>query len=253
MQDLDPFNLASKALVLCPQPLIVQEVPDFPDSSQVPVDNTFDDWDSDPNEPELNFNLHEGLAGKVVNEEIIDLDLVPQRRSSAERRDLANLGSWKGKKRLPRSLDASFDVGTALASPNTQSKDKEGPSTAKMGREGTGRKDKERATLEGPMQSRRSDIKEHVRKHLKWEKEKKKEPPSQSAVYLEAIKQAQEVVYKEYVGSFPFTNNFEKKLSQLPTSEDGKVAFFVQPNVDATNRGSLVFRDLVVDSRAKGI
>ena len=77
--------------------------------------------------------------------------------------------------------------------------------------EGTSRKDKERATLAGPKQSCGSDIKEHVREHLKWEKEKKKEPPSQSAVYLEAIRQAQEVVYKEYVGSIPFTNNFEKR------------------------------------------
>ena len=84
MQDLDPFSLAPKALVLCPQPLAVQEVSDFPDSSQVPTDNTFDDRDSDSNEPELNFDLLEGLASKTVNEEVIDLDPVPQRRSSAK-------------------------------------------------------------------------------------------------------------------------------------------------------------------------
>ena len=211
MQDLDPFSPAPKALVLCPQSLAVWEVPDFPDSSQVPADNTFDDRDSDPNELELTFDLHEGLLGKVVNEEVIDLDLVPQRRSSAEHQDSANLGSRKGKKRLPRSLDASFDVGTASAPPNTQSKDKEGPSTAKRGSEGTGRKDKERATLAGPKQFRGSDIMEQVKEHLKREKEKKMEPPSRFAVYLEADRQAQEVVYKEYVGSIPFTNNFEKK------------------------------------------
>ena len=35
--------------------------------------------------------------------------------SSAERRDLTNLGLRKGKKRLRQSLDASFDLGTALA------------------------------------------------------------------------------------------------------------------------------------------
>ena len=64
----------------------------------MPVDNSFDDRDSDPNEPELNFDLHEGLAGKAVNEEVIDLDLVPQQRSSAKRRDSANLGLRKGKK-----------------------------------------------------------------------------------------------------------------------------------------------------------
>ena len=64
MRDLDPFSPASKALVLCSQPLAVQEVPDFPDSSQVPANNTFDDRDSDPYEPKLNFNLYEGLVGK---------------------------------------------------------------------------------------------------------------------------------------------------------------------------------------------
>ena len=125
MRDLDPFNPAPKALVLYPQPLVVWEVPNFPGSSQVPADSTFDDQDSDPNEPELNF----------------DFDPVPQRR--------------KEKKRLPRSVDASFDVGTALTPPNTRSKDKEGPSIVRRGR-----KDKERATLAGPKQSRRSDIKE---------------------------------------------------------------------------------------------
>ena len=177
MRNLDLFSLAPKALVLCPQSLSVREVSDFPNSSQVPEDNTFDDQDSDPNEPELKFDLHEGLSGKVVNE-VIDLDLVPQRRSFAERRDSANLGSRKEKKRLPRFLDASFDMGIASAPPNTQSKDKEGPNTAKRGKEGTGKKDKERATLAGPKQSHRSDIKEHVREHLERKKEKKKELPS---------------------------------------------------------------------------
>ena len=105
--------------------------------------STFDDWDSGPNELELNF----------------DLDPVPQWR--------------KGKNRLPHFLDASFDVGIASAPPNTQSKDKEEPSTANRGREGTGRKDKERATLAGQKQSHGSDIKEQVRAHLERELEKK--------------------------------------------------------------------------------
>ena len=135
----------------------------------------------------LNFNLHEGLAGKAVNEEVIDLDLVPQRRSSAEHRDSTNLGLRKGTNRLPRSLDVFFDVDTASAPPNTRSKDKERLSTAKRGREGTGRKDKERATLAGPKQSCRSDIKEQIREHLKREKEKKKEPPSRSAYILKQM------------------------------------------------------------------
>ena len=222
MRDLDPFSPASKALVLCLQPLAVREVIDL---DLVHADNTLDDRDSDPNEPELNF----------------DLDLVPQWR--------------KGKKRLPRSLDASFDVGTTLAPPNTRSKDNEGPSIAKRGREGTSRKDKERATLAEQKQSHGSDIKEQIRAHLEreLEKKKKKEPSSRSALYLKAVRQAQEVVYKEYVASIPFTNNFEKKMSQMPTYEDGNVAFFVQPNVDATNCGSLVRRDSVVNSRAKGL
>ena len=142
----------------------------------MPSNSTFDDLDSDPNEPELNFNLYKGLVGKGVNEEVIDLDPVPQRRNSTERQNSANLGSRKGKKRLPLSLDASFDVDIASASSYTQSKDKEGPSTTRKGREGTGRKDKERATLRRSKQSRESDTKEQVRKHLKWEKKRKRNP-----------------------------------------------------------------------------
>ena len=61
-------------------------------------------------------------------------------------------------------------------------------------------------------QSRGVGMKEHVREHLERElaKKKNKEPPSRSALYLEAVRQAQEVNYKEYVASIPFTNNFEK-------------------------------------------
>ena len=71
------------------------------------------------------------------------------------------LPQWrKGKACLQRSLDASFNVGVASAPPNTRSKDKEGPSTARRGREGTGRKDKERPTLAGQKQSRGVGIKE---------------------------------------------------------------------------------------------
>ena len=55
----------------------------------------------------------------------------------------------KGKARSRRSLEASFDVGAASAPPNTRSKDKEGPSTVRKGREGTARKEKERPTLAG--------------------------------------------------------------------------------------------------------
>ena len=152
MRDLDPFNPAPKALVLCPQPLAIREVIDL---DQVYGDSTVDGRDSDPNEPELN----------------IDLDPLPQQR--------------KGKKRLPRSFDASFDVGAASAHPNTRSKDKEGPITARRGREGTDRKDKERPTLAGQKQSRGSDIKEHVRARLEREldKKKKKEPSSRSVLY----------------------------------------------------------------------
>ena len=67
----------------------------------------------------------------------------------AKRWDSANLELQKEKKQLPQSLDASFDLGTASALPNTQSKDKEGPSTARKGKEGTGRKEKEKTTLAG--------------------------------------------------------------------------------------------------------
>ena len=116
MRDLDPFSPPPKELVLCPQPLAVQEVIDL---DSVPGDSVVHGRDSDPNEPDVN----------------VDEDPLPQRR--------------KGKSRLQRSLDASFDVGAASAPPNTRSKDKEGPSTARRGRESTGRKDKERPTLAG--------------------------------------------------------------------------------------------------------
>ena len=92
----------------------------------MPLDSTFDDRDSDPNEPEFNFDLYEGLVGKAINEEVIDLDAVPQWRSSIERQDSANLGSWKGKKQLPRSFDASFDVSTASAPPISKVRTRKG-------------------------------------------------------------------------------------------------------------------------------
>ena len=88
---------------------------DFRDLSQVALDNTSHDQDSDPNEPKLNLNLYEGLTDEAINEVIIDLDPVPQQRSSVEHQDSANLGLRKGKKQLPWSLDASFDFDTALA------------------------------------------------------------------------------------------------------------------------------------------
>ena len=49
---------------------------------------------------------------------------------------------------------------------------------------------------------------EHLERELA--KKKNKEPPSRSVLYLEAVRQAQEVVYKEYVARIPFTNKFEK-------------------------------------------
>ena len=179
MRDLDPFSPPPKELVLCLQPLAVREVIDL---DSVPGDNNVHGRDSDPNELDVN----------------VDEDPLPQRR--------------KGKLQLRRSLDASFDVGDASAPPNTRSKDKEGPSTAGRGSEGTSKKDKERPTLAGQKQTHGVDIKEQVRAHLERElaKKKNKEPPSQSALYLEVVREAQEVVYKEYVPSIPFTNNFEK-------------------------------------------
>ena len=72
-------------------------MPDFPNLSQVAVDSTFDDHNSDPSEPELNLELYERLRGKAVNEVVIDLDLVPQQRSFVEQQDSANLGSGRGR------------------------------------------------------------------------------------------------------------------------------------------------------------
>ena len=222
MRNLDPMSPPPKDLVLCPQPLAVREVIDL---DLVHGDSNVDGGDSNRNDPDVN----------------VGDDPLPQR--------------GKGKARLRRSLDASFDVGAASAPPNTRSKGKEGPSRVRKGREGTRRKDMVRPILAKQMQSRGGGMKEQVRDHLERElaKNKNKEPPSRSALYLEAVRQAQEVVYKEYVASIPFTNNFEKNNVPDSMSDDANVPFFVQPNVDATNRGSSVRRDSVVDSRAKGI
>ena len=179
MRDLDPFSPPPKDLVLCPQPLAVRKVIDL---DSVHGDSNVHGRGSNLNDPDVN----------------VGDDPLQQRR--------------KGKVRLRQSLDASFDVGAASAPPNTRIKDKEGPSTARRGREGTARKDKEKPTLAGQKQSRGVGMKEQVREHLERElaKKKNKEPPSRSVLYLEAVRQAQEVVYKEYVASIPFTNNFEK-------------------------------------------
>ena len=66
--------------------------------------------------------------------------------------------------------------------------------------------------MAGQRQSHGVGMKDQVREHLERElaKKKNKEPPSQSALYLEVVRQAEEIVYKEYVASIPFTNNFEK-------------------------------------------
>ena len=159
MRDLDPFSPPPKDLVLCPQHLAVREVIDL---DSVLGDINVQGRDSDPNEPDVN----------------VDEDPLPQRR--------------KGKLRLRRSLDACFDVSAASAPPNKRSKDKEGPSTTRRGREGTGKKDKERSTLARHKQSCGVDIKEQVRAHLERElaKKKNREPPSRSTLYLEAVRQA---------------------------------------------------------------
>ena len=179
MRDLDPMSPPPEDLILCPQPLAVREVIDL---DSVHGANNVQGGESNLNDPDVN----------------VGDDPLPQR--------------GKGTARLPRSLNASFDVGVASAPPNTRSKGKKGPSWARKGGEGTGRKDMERPTLARQKRSRGGGMKEHVRDHLERElaKKKNKEPPSRSALYLEAVRQAQEVVYKEYVASIPFTNNFEK-------------------------------------------
>ena len=111
-------------------------------------------------------NVHGGKSNLNDSDVNVGEDALPQR--------------GKGKARLRRSLDASFDVEAASAPPNTWSKGKEGPSTVQRGKEGTGRKDKERPTLAGQKQSRGVGMKEQVREHLERElaKKKNKEPPS---------------------------------------------------------------------------
>ena len=116
MRDLDPMSPPPKDLVLCSQPLAVWEVIDL---DSVHGDSNVQGGESNLNDPDVN----------------VGDDPLPQR--------------GKGKVRLRRSLDASFDDGAASAPPNTRSKGKEGPSRTRKGREGTGRKDMERPTLAG--------------------------------------------------------------------------------------------------------
>ena len=147
MRDLDSMSPPPKDLVLCPQPLAIQEVIDL---DSVHGASNVQGGESNLNDPDVN----------------VGDDPLPQ---------------WgKGKARLRRSLDTSFDVGVASAPPNTRSKGKEGPSRARKGRESTGRKDMERPTLAGQKQSRGGGMKEQVRDHLERElaKKKNKEPPS---------------------------------------------------------------------------
>ena len=108
MRDSDPMSPPPKDLVLCPQPLAVQEVIDL---DSVQGDSNVQGGESNLNDPNVN----------------VGDDPLPQQR--------------KGKARFRRSLEASFDMGAASALPNTWSKDKEGPSTARKGREGTARRD----------------------------------------------------------------------------------------------------------------
>ena len=115
-------------------------------------------------------NLYEGVLDKAMMEVAIQLDLVLKELRSGHRRDLANLGLRKGKKQLPRSLEAAFDLGTILIPPNTRSKVKEGSNIKKRVREGTRKKVKEKTTLAGIKPFHKSATKEQVGVHLKNEK-----------------------------------------------------------------------------------
>ena len=106
MRDLDTMSPPPKDLVLCPKPLAVREVIDL---DSVHGASNVQGGESNLNDPDVN----------------VGDDPLPQR--------------GKGKARLRRSLDASFDVGAALAPPNTRSKGKEGPSRARKGQVGQGR------------------------------------------------------------------------------------------------------------------
>ena len=147
MRNLEPFSPPPKDLVPCSQPLVVREVIDL---DSVRGNSNIHGGDSNLDDPDVN----------------VDEDALPQQR--------------KGKARLRWALDASFDIGAASAPSNTRSKEKEGPSTATRGREGTARKDKERPTLAVQKKSRGVGMKEQVREHLERElaKKKNKEPPS---------------------------------------------------------------------------
>ena len=127
MKDFDPMSPPPKDLVLCPQPLAVWEVIDL---DSVHGASNVQGGESNLNDPDVN----------------VGDDPMSQR--------------GKGKARLRRSLDASFDDGVASAPPNTRSEGKEGPSRARKGREGTGRKDMERPTLARQKQSRGVGMKE---------------------------------------------------------------------------------------------
>ena len=140
IRDLDLFSPASKPVQWSLQSKAIEEVDDFRDLSEVALDNTLDVKYYDPTEQKINMDLYEGLSDKVVTKIAIQFDPVLQQLKSPQHRDLANLGLRKRMKQLAQSFDTILNINIVLVPPNTQNKDKEGPSTEKIGRKGIGRK-----------------------------------------------------------------------------------------------------------------
>ncbi len=190
------------------------------------VDDTLQDLDAfspekktadcDPEEEDPDIDIYEGLPDKAMTEVSTELDPVVEDLKSGHRRDVEKLVLQKGLKQLQRSLEPALPLGTASGPPITRSKGKEGPSTGTRVKEGTERKVKGKGTVAGTKTSCHSvSIRDQVREHMF--QQRNYQPPSRSAKHLEAVRQAHEFVYKDYVGSIPFTNNFE--IKPLPDAD----------------------------------
>jgi hypothetical protein len=161
-------------------------------------------------EDSLSLDLYRALSEKAISEVSSD----PEDLEVGERGDVEKVGLRKEKQPMQWSFEADLHLGTASV------------------REGLPRKAKGKAPTKTSRQVR--DIREQVREHLF--REKYYQEPSRNAKYIEAVRQAHEIVYEDYVDSISFTNNFDKNIHQMRTSKDENLA-----------------RVTVVDAGAQGI
>ena len=166
--------------------------------------------DKGAEEEEEDVDIYEGLPDKALTEVSTEQDLVVVEKSKDADRECRSLVLQKGLKHLQQSLPPDIPLGTTSAPPATRGKGKTGPSTGtgvKGKGKGTGaeREAKGKSTLAGSRASLDEQVMQHISQRGIYT------PPSRSASYIEAVRQAHDFVYKDYNDSIPFTNNFEKK------------------------------------------